>query len=262
MFKCWICDYSGTRISQLLRKHAPSSYVEYRNLEGEIDLSKYDSMFSENISKHKESVNLPDNFQTLTGKKTQIKKKPLEYLYSRGFDDEDILRWKIGFCDYGEYQSRIIIPSFDEFGDLNYFIGRTYIGNWMKYKNPQISKDVIFNDLNIDWESDIILVEGVFDAMKCDNAIPLLGSTLKENSNLFEKICKKKSNIYLALDTDAKDKEFIISKKLKEYGIKTMSIDTAGYSDVGEMTKQELIRRKQTAAFISDLDYLNYKLNF
>ena len=72
----------------------------------------------------------------------------------------------------------------------------------MKYKNPKVSKDIIFNGLNVDWDSDIVLVEGVFHAMKCRNAIPLLGSTLRENSILFQKICERKPNVYLALDDD------------------------------------------------------------
>ena len=126
----------------------------------------------------------------------------------------------------------------------------------------EISKDIIFNDLNIDWDSDIILTEGVFDAMKCRNAIPLLGSSLRENSILFQKISKKKPDVYLALDEDAKDKEFGIAKKLKEYGIKVMSIDISGYSDIGEMPPSVVEQRKQNADIVSDLDYLHYKLDF
>ena len=132
----------------------------------------------------------------------------------------------------------------------------------MKYKNPKVSKDIIFNGLNVDWDSDIILVEGVFDAMKCQNAIPLLGSTLRENSILFQKICERKPNVYLALDDDVKDKEFGIARRLREYGIKVMSIDVSGYSDIGEMPVEIVEERKQNADIVSDLDYLHYKLDF
>lgn len=262
VFKCWICDYSGTKVSQLVRRYAPSYYADYRQLEGEIDIAKYDTIFAEHIPEPPQIVDLPKNFQTLTGKKTKIKQRPLKYLYSRGFTDEDILTWKVGFCDYGEYQDRVIIPSFDEQGNVNFFVGRSYIDDWMKYKNPQVSKDIIFNDLNIDWDDDVILVEGAFDAMKCKNAIPLLGSTLREKSRLFQKICDKKPNVYLALDEDAKGKEFSIAKKLREYGIKVLSIDTSGYSDIGEMPQSVTEQRKLNADIVSDLDYLHYKLDF
>ena len=262
VFKCWICDYSGTKISQLIRRYAPSYYADYRLLEGEIDLAKYDTIFAEHIPEPPQIIDLPENFQTLTGKKTTLKKKALDYLYSRGFTDRDILTWKIGFCDFGEYQDRVIIPSFDDEGNVNFFVGRSYTDDWMKYKNPQVSKDIIFNDLNIDWDDDVILVEGAFDAMKCKNAIPLLGSTLREKSRLFQKICEKKPNIYLALDEDAKGKEFFIAKKLREYGISVKTIQIAPYSDIGEMPQEVVEQRKQNADFVSEMDYLEYKLNF
>ena len=262
VFKCWICDYSGTKISPLIRRYAPSYYADWRSLAGEVDLSKYDTIFAEYVPEPPQIIDLPENFQTLTGRKTRLKRRALEYLYSRGFTDKDILTWKIGFCDYGEYQGRVIIPSFDEAGNVNFFVARSYTDDWMKYKNPKVSKDIIFNDLNIDWDSDILLVEGVFDAMKCNNAIPLLGSTLRENSKLFQKICQKKPDIYLALDADAKNKEFWIARKLKEYGIKVLSVDVSGYSDLGEMPSSVAKERKQNADIVSDLDYLQYKLDF
>ena len=262
VFKCWICDYSGTKISPLIRRFAPSYYADWRLLEGEIDLDKYDTIFADEVELPPQVIDLPENFQTLTGKKTRLKQKPLNYLYSRGFTDTDILNWKIGFCNFGEYQDRVIVPSFDSEGNVNFFIARSYTDDWMKYKNPKVSKDIIFNDLNVDWDNDVILVEGVFDAMKCKNAIPLLGSTLRENSLLFQKICEKKPNVYLALDEDAKGKEFGIAKKLREYGIRTMSIKITPYSDIGEMPVAVVEERKQNADIVSDLDYLHYKLDF
>ena len=262
VFKCWICDYSGTKISPLIRRFAPSYYADWRLLEGEIDLDKYDTIFADEVEVPPQIIDLPENFQTLTGKKTRLKQKPLNYLYSRGFTDTDILNWKIGFCNFGEYQDRVIVPSFDSQGNVSFFIARSYTDDWMKYRNPKVSKDIIFNDLNVDWDNDVILVEGVFDAMKCKNAIPLLGSTLRENSLLFQKICERKPNVYLALDEDAKGKEFGIAKKLREYGIRTMSIKITPYSDIGEMPVAVVEERKQNADIVSDLDYLHYKLDF
>ncbi len=261
-FKCWICDYSGTKISPLIRRFAPSYYADWRLLEGEVDLDKYDTIFAEQEELPPQVIDLPENFQTLTGKKTRVKRKALNYLYSRGFTDTDILAWKIGFCDFGEYQDRVIVPSFDVQGNLNFFVARSYTDDWMKYKNPKVSKDIIFNGLNVDWDSDIVLVEGVFDAMKCRNAIPLLGSTLRENSILFQKICERKPNVYLALDDDVKDKEFGIAKRLREYGINAMSIKITPYADIGEMPVEIVEERKQNADIVSDLDYLHYKLDF
>ena len=54
----------------------------------------------------------------------------------------------------------------------------------------------------------------------------------------------------------------IFLEKLREYGIKVMSIDISGYSDIGEMPQEVVEQRKQNADIVSDLDYLHYKLDF
>ena len=82
---------------------------------------------------------------------------------------DDIVWWKIGYCPDGKYKERVIIPSFDLKGNLNYFIARSYTsGEWQKYKNPPASRNIIFNELYLDFDEDLILVEGVFDAIKVD----------------------------------------------------------------------------------------------
>ena len=132
----------------------------------------------------------------------------------------------------------------------------------MKYKNPRASKDLVFNDLNIDWDDDIVIVEGEFDAIRHKNCIPILGSSLRENHKLFQKICRNKREVFLALDEDAKSKEFYIAKKFREYGVACKSIPVNPYPDLAEMPRDEFLTRKQNADFITDLDYLEYKLDF
>jgi len=261
-FKCWVCGFSGNKISYLVSKFAPEYYAEWSNIADEIDLSQYEFIFTEDVEPPEQVILLPEEFKTLTGEKTGDKRKALNYLYSREITDFDILKWKIGFCDFGDYAGRVIIPSFNTKGQLNYFIARSYTDDFMKYKNPRVSKDVVFNDLNIDWEDDIIIVEGAFDAIRHKNAIPLLGSTLREAHRLFQKVCRNKSEVYLALDEDAKDKELIISKRFKEYGVASKTIEVSPYSDAAEMPRAEFLDRKLNAEFITDLDYLKYKLDF
>ncbi len=263
MFKCWVCDYAGNKISSILKSYGRERLSCWNTLSGEVDLTKYENIFEEQEKKEiKKNVCLPEGFKTLTGEKTPLKKKPLEYLYARNITDLDILRWKIGFCDFGKYERRIIVPSFDMDGVLDYYVARSYDHGSYKYKNPQISKDIIFNDLSIDWSSPVTLVEGVFDAIKCENSIPLLGSTLPEASKIFQKILIEKPIIYLALDADARDKQYKISNMLLQYNIKIKFIDSAPYSDLAEMPRAEIKIRKQKALFIHETDYLKYKLEF
>jgi hypothetical protein len=167
----------------------------------------------------------------------------------------------MGYCPDGKYKQRIIIPSFDMKGNINYFIARSYTsGEWQKYKNPPAEKDFIFNDLYLDWDKDITIVEGVFDAIVAHNAIPLLGSTLRENSYIFQKIVDKCDKIYIALDSDAQAKEDKISQLFISYGVDVYRINTSGFGDIGEMDKKTFQARKKTATFVSLDNYLVEKL--
>ena len=97
------------------------------------------------------------------------------------------------------------MPSYDEFGDLNYWSGRDYTGKAKtKYKNCNTEKqNIIFQESIIDWDSDIILCEGTLDAIYMDNCISLLGKSLTRKSKLYQTI-KEKANgkIIICLDSD------------------------------------------------------------
>jgi DNA primase len=255
-FKCWICDYKSTSIYRLIRRYGNfSQRKQWEEITGKLDLSAVNQdliSLIRSIDSQEEVVEqvitLPEEFRTLTGKDHHISAiKPKRYLSSRGISGEDVLKWKIGYCSTGEYEGRIIIPSFNMDGRVNYFIARTYEDSWIKYKNPPAQRDVVFNELYVDWENDLTLVEGVFDALIADNAIPLLGSSLRENSKLFSKIVKHDTPIYVALDPDAESKSMRLIKNLIQYGCEVYKVDVGGFDDVGSMSKQVFNERKENA---------------
>ena len=50
----------------------------------------------------------------------------------------------MGYCRAGEYRNRIIIPSFNDSGEVNYFVSRSWVKDHpLKYKNPKVSKNII-----------------------------------------------------------------------------------------------------------------------
>ena len=123
--------------------------------------------------------------------------------------------------------------------------------------NPPVGRDIIFNHLFIDFDNDISLVEGAFDAIVAGpNAVPLLGSTLRETSKLFQEVVKNDSTVFVALDPDAEKKAMRLIRSLLQYGIEVYKVDIEGYSDVGEMTKIEYQERKENASLISFDSYL------
>jgi len=259
VFKCWVCDYVGKDIGRLVYSYGkPENKSEWKTIAGVVDFSEI------NKEKEKIYVTLPEEFITLTGKIINPLSIPArQYLKERGITNDDIMWWKMGCCPDGKYKERIIIPSFDLNGNINYFIARSYTpGGWQKYCNPPSEKDFIFNDLYLDWDKDITIVEGVFDAIVARNAIPLLGSTLRENSYIFQKIVDKCEKIHIALDSDVKAKEDKISRLFISYGVDVYRINTSGFGDIGEMDKKTFQARKKTSTFVSLDNYLWEKLSF
>ena len=197
---CWVSNQGGHNLFQLFKKVGASN--EHFSELGELvdDLPRYKK--TEDTSK--EVVQLPKEYKALwNGGDSIVKRHALSYLYKRGITDADILKYDIGYCDSGLYSNRIIIPSYDSDGKLNFFVGRDFYSSKMKYRNCTTSKDIIGFDLFINWDEPIILCEGVFDAMAFKrNSIPLFGKTVM--TNLKKKIIEfRVKTIYLALDNDA-----------------------------------------------------------
>ncbi len=259
VFKCWVCDYSGRSLYRLVRRYGTyKNRSDWTALTSQVDIK----LFSEKLFNEEEVVEqdvpLPKEFISLANKNLPATATyALNYLYSRGLTKSDIVRWKIGYCFEGEYESRVIVPSFSLSGDPNYFTARSYSDDWKKYKNPPAKKDIVFNHLYLDFDEDLIITEGIFDAIIAGpNAVPILGSTLRENSKLFQEIAKNDTPVYIALDPDAEKKAMRLISDLLKYGIEIYKVDISPYSDVGEMSKKEFVLRKQNATLMNTTNYL------
>jgi len=217
-----------------------------------------DAVFCAEEKEEKQIINLPKEYFCLARPDQPYSaREPLSYLMSRGISSADILYYKIGYCDRGTYRRRIIFPSFNEEGSCNYFSARTYGKDWLKYKNPPASKNIIFNDLLIDWNDSITLVEGVFDAIKIKNSIPILGSTLNESNRLFKKIVTKQPKVYLGLDKDALNKSLQMIYSLLEYGINVYFLDTSQINDIGSITRFEAEKLKESSQLMNTENIFN-----
>jgi DNA primase len=201
VYKCWSCgDSEGT--------HGPLGRIfdRYGNKKQK---KLYNVLKPETVvkrEKKKKSLKLPDSFTLFKDSSPvyPVRRQAMNYLKNRGITDEMIEKYGIGFCDKGDHAGRIIVPSYDKKGELNYYIARSW--NPMsraKYKNPEAEKDkIIFWENLIDWNKDIFLVEGAFDGLFLENSIPMLGKHMSEL--LFETIyLNAKGNITICLDADA-----------------------------------------------------------
>lgn len=260
-FKCWVCDYRGNNIRRLVKRHGSFlDQQEWAKYDATVEIASFEDIFSteqEVEEQFEQVINLPEEFKTLCSSRLSLASKPiLKFLYDRGLTKQDILKWKIGYCPSGEYKERVVVPSFNEDGDVNYFIARTYGRDWMKYKNPPASRDIIFNELYVDFDDDLVIVEGVFDAIVAGNAVPILGSSLKEDSKLLKKVVEHDTPVYIALDPDVETKAMRLIKKMLTLDIEVYKIDIKPYADVGEMTKKQFNIRKQEAQLMTNDSFL------
>ena len=229
---CWVSNQGGHNLFQLLKQVNAD-----RSLFKELSDAVGSTYYSTKKKDEKQIVlNLPKEAKPLwNGGDSVQKQHALNFLYNRGVSDSDILKYNLHYCLSGLYQNRVIVPSYDSDGILNYFVGRDFYKGGMKYKNPPIPKDVIGFDLYIDWNQPIILCEGVFDAMAIkNNSIPLFGKTILPK--LMDKIITKKvSKIFLTLDNDAHRDSMKIIDKFISMGIEVnfVKLEQHDPSDLG-----------------------------
>ena len=255
IYHCWVCESKGRNIAKFAIRNANANKNDFATLN---ELFSFDDTNEEKEPEY--ILRLPDDFCLLactTGRLANIAKS---YLHKRGLTQSDFLRYKIGISTEYEFNNRVIFPSFCDNMKLNYFLSRTYDETQKrKYKNCKIQrKDIIFNEHLIEWDKTVILVEGVFDAIKAgDNAIPMLGSWIDESHYLFKKIVQEKANVILGLDPDAIEKTMKIAKNLKQYGIDVKITQHEG-KDFGEMTKDEVTYYLQSAKKYELTDRIGY----
>ena len=117
---CWVCNAGGHKIGILLRKiNAPKQIIsEVLKILGD-----YKGIKHEKEEKTEYNVSLPQCYKPLWRKSDDLLyKNAIHYLRQRGIGSVDILRYSMGYCSSNGYSNRIIIPSYDKGGKLNYFI--------------------------------------------------------------------------------------------------------------------------------------------
>jgi DNA primase len=186
-------------------------------------------------------------------------KNAIHYLRAkRKISLAEIVKYGIGYCESGEYAKKIIIPSYDEFGKLNFFVGRAYYeAESFKHKNPDYSKNCVGFELFINWSLPIVLVEGAFDAIAVRrNVIPLFGKTISED--LRKKIIENKvTQVYICLDKDAQKQalehaEYFMNNGVQVYFVDLQEKDPA---DIGFEKMCTLIKETQPLTFAKFIEY-------
>jgi DNA primase len=228
VFKCWKCcsidEHMSGSIIKLIRMHGNDKLLqEYKDVIHEIRNSElYKINFTSgdfNIDTsviEREELKLPSSYKPFK-KDGKNNWGALKYLQDRGIGWDIIERYKIGYTEREEENKkgsfRIIIPSYNALGELNYWVGRDYLPksdkfpSRVKYDNPKVEKkNIIFNEEKLQWNADITLVEGPFDHIVVPNSVPLLGKALNKEYKLYWDLISDKFNgsaVNIFLDGDA-----------------------------------------------------------
>ena len=224
---CWRCSSEGENmhgsIIKLIRMYGNDTLLnEYRETIRSIHESDLYKLHFDNNDFNidtsiitREELKLPSSYK-LFNRDEKAHYGALKYVKERGLTWDILEKYKIGYTTREEdekmrkYSYRIILPSYDKFGELNYWVGRNYLPEderfpRTKYSNPKAEKkDIIFNEERVQWDADITLVEGAFDHIVVPNSIPLLGKALDTDYKLYwELVTRSNANINVFLDADA-----------------------------------------------------------
>ena len=252
---CWACDKKGRKLRSLFKqiKASPEHFSQLKKLVK----SGYEV---EEIQTEEKILELPKEFKNIIGNKNIISRHARAYLKTRNINKDDILKYNIGYCEYGPYADRIVIPSYDSKGTLNYFTSRAFKKDvYQTYKNPDTSRNIIPFEMFINWDLPIILCEGPFDAIAIKrNVIPLLGKNIQ--SNLMKKLVSSKvKKIYIALDNDAMKQALKFCEELLNEGKKVYLVELPG-KDPSEMGFEQFTKLIQKATPLNQFSLMEKKI--
>lgn len=239
IFHCWKCKYKG---------HVQKLVSDYGNQD---DLSRVSLIIPRTKPFKKEkkteeyndmiSCSLPEGFKYMSKKSdSKYYKAAVRYMMrERGWDWDKIRKHNIGYTENkGNRKYRIIFPSYNDYGQVNYYVGRTYYDvvkpNYMGPPKEEVARtEIIFNSKNVNFDIPVFLVEGVFDASCIYNSIPMLG---KEPANvIIKKLVEHNTRVVLCLDEDALYDSIEIYNKLSSYGLDVYFVEIP--DDIDEFHK-------------------------
>lgn len=167
--KCWECgvyEFATSYIKQYEDINIKSVYSllkDYRQ-------SKNKIVTQDIITEVKTSITLPKGFKGILEGDTITGKRARKYLTDRKLSLKRLDKIGVGYCDAGDWLGYIIIPFISK-GVLQYYIGRDFIGNWLRYKNPDTADfnvgkaDLLFNEDALYLYDEVAIFEGWTDAI-------------------------------------------------------------------------------------------------
>lgn len=240
----WICFRCGAKgsLKYLLEKLGISEDVDNRQL---ASMEEFSGLIA-----GLQSVNM---VKTLVGKKVKLEYPCETKSITKGTDAYSYLRMVRKYTEqqisvfteeykmvtgYHVMDNRIFMPTFDEEGDMIYWIARSCLNRdprLPKYVNPEntseVRKSAVFNLYKAASRGlPIIICEGVFSAIACGNsAVALFGKTATPDQ--ISNLCHVKvDDFIICLDGDATKEAYDLASSIYGYG-KSVSVALLPYGE-------------------------------
>lgn len=213
-----------------------------------------------------QSVNLPDGFKSIMEGDTVLARRARAYLQKRNLDLEQMDRLGVGYCDThakdseNDYFGYIIIP-FKFRGLMQYYLGRDFIGNFLRYKNPAkdmfgVGKtEILFNEDALELRKVVFITEGCFDALTLGkNGVATMGWSLssQQKGKLLNSNCKTLvfvPDVGFYIEAIKTAVPFIGHKEVKVLPMDTLSEYGKDVNEVGWERVLELNKRTKPMTF-------------
>lgn len=279
VYHCWICDSSGT-----IREFFDKFGVEYDDILPS-ETKTFEERIRNLLKNRDKNINgkniISDKFVQLSYFIEKLLEHDynserfgeaifaISYLSGIGLDYSDIINNYISilkffkddikvhvygksyFNSLDKFYGRILIPCFDLEGKVNYWIGRRYLpGIKPRYYNFGESRSNVIWGINRFAKnkcSNLVLCEGVFDAIKNNKCVALLGSLITDEQINIIKVIEPKT-ITIALDKGEYDKTKLMILKFLENNFSISNIKVIRYrkedpKDFGQMNRNIIEER-------------------
>jgi hypothetical protein len=263
--KCWAGCFKGF-LTDLIKIYQNISYFETRELIDSMEPGLTRLPHSVTKTKAIELI-LPIGYTPILSGETLLGIRARTYLTKRGFDLNYMDRLGVGYCIDEDkdprmnFFGRIIIP-FKRHGILSYYIGRTFINAYDRYKNPPTQQfgigkaDVLFNEEALLLEDSVFMTEGWSDSCTLgSNAISIQGSTpstIQKNiiikSSIKEIVIVPDAEFYIQGLQTARD--FINYKKVKVLNLDPFKKQGLG-KDANEIGKEKILELSNDTPYLT-----------
>ena len=302
-FICFVCTTHGGSLASFVMQYEKCSFAEanrilkdqsyetndYYQSTNETDdglFSKLVQMKYANIAKGSDKTcpALPTNVKPL---KTNMNNKGaypfLWYLKKRGVTLQQIHRFNISYVTHGRLTTKngktipvnnsILFPTYNQLHKMVYWNTRSielhpYVKSLNAFSSPNeySKKDVVWNMDKVQYDSYMVICEGVFNAITCSQdkyvGIATFGKNIVDSQIDLMKTLNPE-RYYIFLDNDAKDLEARLAKDLMNRGISNDKIylvnnpyGEADANDLGRIRVRELLDNAKPVGLISLLELI------